>query len=143
MTSYYAITRFENGSNDNLGTQIMLYRFTRKSHRDAWVKCAPTYRLSLTRDMARGLFEGLRGNEGNVSAWCGLDLNVTVRREGGARAVRVRAQYYTGQDGFPVTAPYEMVPIDNAHVQWVINNYRRDHERRAFERDHLIIAHLD
>lgn len=110
MAGYYCIARARTGVEEDNSDRVMLYRFTSRAARDAYVKLNE-YRLSVSRDIARLIFPELRGEENNWKRWCSMKVLLRFRKKG-MLVQELTTVYYFCELGLqrPVYANYQLIP---------------------------------
>ena len=137
---HYALCKFSDGSNSN---SVMLYRFSDKKMRDLYVSQSK-YRVAITRDIARLVFPNLRGRESNPSFWVDIDMKLYSTGERWTMRHDAKSQYFYDNEAGMVAARYWTVLPDHCpDIADFKTRMRHDWELKKFERDHLIISHLD
>jgi len=119
---HYAIAAFREGSETAAPRRVMLYRFDAKRDRDRFAS-ESDYRLGVPRDVARILFPILRNPSvmANPAYWCDLVMTIPGREN----RLKTKAQYLTDSSGWPLTAPFEMIPARVPGSVQVMNHFRR------------------
>ena len=138
--THYALCRF---SNREVSDSVMLYRFRDKKMRDLFVSKSK-YRVAITRDIARLIFPNLRGRESNPAYWIDMEMKLYSTGEHWTMRHDVTAQYfYDNETGLVANQSWEILPDHCPDIADFKTRMRHDWEVKKFERDHLIISHLD